>query len=275
MMPMLMVLRSPHPRSPRWRLAGGIPFGTFALPTTSFGTYYNGAMRNIYPEFLLSHLAAIRSRGGKVVLTLAGGPSRYTDGSGNFVLSKWKASVDRFRRVNFSSYINDGTIIGHYLLDEPNDPSNWNGKIVSPSTVEAMAQYSKQIWPGMATVVRTYPDFLAKWSGSYRYLDAAWAQYVYRKGPVDDFIRSNISYAQKKGLALIVGLNVLRGGPNRSKMTPTQIKSWGSTLLNSSYPCAFISWQYNSTYLSTSGVKDAMKYLRSKAQSRSQKSCRS
>ena len=92
---------------------------------------------------------------------------------------------------------------------------------------------------------------------------------------MDDFIRSNISYAQKKGLALIVGLNVLRGGPNRSKMTPTQIKSWGSTLLNSSYPCAFISWQYNSTYLSTSGVKDAMKYLRSKAQSRSQKSCRS
>ena len=81
--------------------------------------------------------------------------------------------------------------------------------------------------------------------------------------------------AKKKDLALVVGLNVLRGGPNGSKMTASQVKSWGSTLLSSSYPCAFISWEYNSTYLNKSSIKDAMSYLHRKAKNRSSKTCRS
>src|SRR5882724_3634919 len=43
--------------------AGGIPFGLSALPTTSFGDRYNGAMRNNSPDMLVSQLAAIKSRG--------------------------------------------------------------------------------------------------------------------------------------------------------------------------------------------------------------------
>jgi hypothetical protein len=255
--------------------AGGIPFGAFHQPTTAYGTYYNGGLRNIYPSYLLSHLAGIKARGGKVVLNLAGAEGRYKDSNGNFSLTKWKASVDRFRNVNFSSYISDGTIIAHFLLDEPSNTARWNGKVVSYSTIEEMARYSKARYPGLATTIRAYPTWLAKYSGSYRYLDAAWVQYVYRFGNVSDFMKLNISKAQQKGLALIVGLNVLKGGPNKAKMTASQIKSWGSTLLATSYPCAFISWEYNSTYFSYSSVKDAMKYLRSKAQSRSTKSCRS
>jgi hypothetical protein len=160
------------------------------------------------------------------------------------------------------------------LIDEPNDPSNWGGQPVPGSTVEAMAKYSKQIWPNMATVVRTESSYLAKWP-SYYYLDATWAQYVYRKGDAGDFIRRNVADAQKLGLALVTGLNIMKGGPYGAKMTPSQIKTWGSTLLSSSYPCAFISWKYNSTYFSTSTVKDAMKYLRYQAQNRTFKSCRS
>ena len=80
--------------------------------------------------------------------------------------------------------------------------------------------------------------------------------------------------AKKKGLALGVGLNLLRGGPNHAPMTATQVSSWGSTLLNSSYPCTFISWEYNSAYLSTTAMKNAMATLRSKAQNRTSKSCR-
>lgn len=255
--------------------AGGIPFGTFHQPTSVYGTTYNGALRNIYPSYLKSHLAAIKSRGGKVVLNLAGAESRYKDSNGNFSLSKWKTSVDRFKNISFSSYISDGTIIAHFLLDEPSNTSRWNGKAVPYSTIEEMARYSKARYPGMATTIRAYPTWLAKYSGSYRYLDAAWVQYVYRFGNVGDFMRLNISKAQQKGLALIVGLNVLKGGPNKTKMTASQIRSWGSTLLSTSYPCAFISWEYNSTYMSSSSIKDAMRYLRTKAQSRGSKSCRS
>jgi len=254
--------------------AGGIPFGNFNQPTTQFGSYYNGALRNIYPQYLLSNLAGIKSRGGKVVLTFSGKESTFKDANGNFSFSKWKARVDRFRKVNFSSYVKDGTIIGHYLVDEPNDPSNWNGHPISPATVEAMAKYSKQIWPSLPTIVRAYPEYMLKFSGKYYYLDAAWAQYVYRKGDVSTFIRQNVSYAQQKGLALVVGLNYLHGGPNRTKMTATQVRNWGSTLLSSSYPCAFVSYSYNSTYLSNSGIRDAMRYLKSKATGRGFRSCR-
>jgi hypothetical protein len=259
--------------------AGGIPFGHFALPTTQLGSSYNGAVRNarvwLPTGSLPTELAAIKSRGGKVILMLAGSHRHYLDGNGYFSLTKWKERVNAFRSIKFSSYITDGTIIAHYLVDEPNDASNWGGKPIPASTVEEMARYSKAIWPSMPTVARVESTYLAQWSGSYRYLDAAWAQYVTRKGTPGDFIQRNVTDAKRKGLALITGLNVLKGGPNKTPMSASLVRSAGSTLLNSSYPCAFLNWEYDTEYLSSSSMRDAMKYLRSKAQSRTYKSCRS
>jgi hypothetical protein len=252
--------------------AGGIPMGNTGQPNGAFGSIYNGALRNIYPQYLLSNLSAIKSRGGKIVLMMAGPDFLYKDADGHFSLSKWKARIDRFRTVNFSSYITDGTIIGHYMIDEPNDPTNWNGVPVPGSTVDAMAQYSKSIWPTMATIARVEPGYLERWA-PYRYLDAAWAQYVYRFGDVDKFIDTHVASAKRQGLGLVVGLNVLKGGPNKSRMSASQVRSWGSTLLSSTYPCAFINWKYDS-YLTTSSMKDAMNALRNKAESRSARSCR-
>jgi hypothetical protein len=253
---------------------GGIPFGHFHLPNSSFGSVYDGALRNIWPEYLLSNLSAIKARGGKVMISLAGNRKYYTDSYGRFSFTKWKSQVYRYRNINFSSYITGGTIIAHYLVDEPSCSGCWGGQVISQSTLEAMAKYSKSLWPSMPTAVRTYADWLGKWSGTYYYLDAAWAQYVYRHGDASDFLSREVSAARRKGLALVVGLNILNGGPNRSRMTATQVKSWGATLLSSSYPCAFLSWQYNSDYLSRSDIKSAMYYLRDKAKNRSFKTCR-
>jgi hypothetical protein len=251
--------------------AGGIPIGTFAQPTSAFGSRYNGAMRIMGPSDFLSELSGIRSRGGRVVVNLSGSPEYFKDGSGHFSLSDWKARIDRFKAVDFSSYVNDGTIVGHFLMDEPNDPTNWNGVPVSASTVEQMAQYSKQLWPTMATIVRVEPSYL----GTAHYLDAAWAQYVTRKGDPADYIARNVAAAQDRGLALITGLNISKGGTNNIPLTASQVQSWGSTLLASSYPCAFLSWHYDENYLSASSMQAAMDVLRSKAQNRSTKSCRS
>jgi hypothetical protein len=251
--------------------AGGIPMGHFEQPLTAFGSIHNGAKMNIPPSSLLSYLSAIKARGGKVVLMMAGSPRYYKDGSGHFSLDKWKARVDRFRNINFSSYITSGTVIGHFLLDEPNDPSNWNGRAVSSATVDEMARYSKARWSNMATIVRTEPAYFK--SRHPRYLDAAWAQYVTRKGAASDFIKRNVADAQNVGVALVVGLNISAGGNNHSRMSASQVKSFGSAMLSSSYPCAMINWQYGS-YLTTTSMRDALKYLRSKAQNRSSKSCR-
>jgi hypothetical protein len=253
--------------------AGGIPIGTTSQPNTAFGTVFDGAYRIIWPEYLLSNLAEIKARGGRVILDLAGGQSKWKDANGHFSMSMWKARIDRYKGVNFSSYIDDGTIAGHFLIDEPNDPTNWNGVIVPGSTVEAMAQYSKQLWPNMPTMVRAEAAYMNQWNVTYRYLDAAWAQYVSWKGTPESYLSKNVYEAQKAGLALVVGLNISKGGANESKMTASQIQSWGSAMLNSSYPCAFISWHYSSDLLS-GAMKDAMTSLRSLAENRSSKTCR-
>ena len=98
------------------------------------------------------------------------------------------------------------------MIDEPNDPANWRGRPVSPATLEQMAKYSKQLWPRMPTIVRVEPGYLGR---NHRYLDAAWAQYLHRKGPVESFLRRNVSAAQDRRLGLVVGLNVLKGGKSQ------------------------------------------------------------
>lgn len=253
--------------------AGGIPIGSTAQPNTAFGSLYNGALRNIYPQFLARDLSSIKARGGKIALMMAGPDFLYKDADGHFSLAKWKARIDRYNNVNFNSYVSDGTIIGHYIIDEPNDPANWNGRPISGDVLEEMARYSKSKWPNLPTIVRTYPQYLEKW-GPYRSLDAAWAQYVQRKGDVNRFMADNVASAKRQGLGLVVGLNYLKGGVNKSKLSASQIKDWGSVLLSSSYPCAFISWKYNDSYLSNGGVRDAMNYLRNKAERMGAKSCR-
>ena len=252
------------------RFAGGIPIGTFGQPLSAFGSYYNGAKMTVSPSGLTKYLASVKARGGKVVLMFAGPDHNYKDRRG-FNFTKWKARIDRFRSVKIAPYISDGTIIGHLLVDEPNDPSNWYGKMISPGMVDEMARYSKSRWSNLATLVRAEPKYFS--NRRPRYLDAAWAQYVTRKGTAPDYIRRNVADAQRAGLSLVVGLNITKGGPNRRRLTANEVKSFGSAMLSSSYPCAFISWEYGSYQLSGS-MRDAMRMLRGKAQSRSSKSCR-
>ncbi len=258
--------------------SGGMPFGLSELAPPQLGSDFNLTVVNgriwLRNGTVLASLAAIKARGGKVLLSLTGGHKNYLDEDGHFSITKWKQGVNSFKLIPFTSYITDGTIVAHYLIDEPNDASNWGGTPVPPATLEEMARYSKQLWPTMATLVRVEPTYLAQWSGTYRYLDASWAQYVTRKGPPLDFIRRNVADAKLKGLALVTGMNILKGDSARA-MSPALIKSAGSTLLSSWYPCAFVSWKYNAEYLSTPGVRDALRYLRSKALNRTYKSCRS
>jgi hypothetical protein len=249
---------------------GGMPFGTWALPDNMFGDIYNGAVRNIDPSQLLSELAVIKARGGKVILAMAGQEDHFKDGSGHFSFSLWKGRIDRFRSVNFNSYIDDGTVIGHYMIDEPNDPVNW-GDPVPGTMLDQMAAYSKSIWPKMATVVRVEPDYLDAWT--YHNLDAAWAQWVTRKGDPGDYIRGQVATAQKLGLKLVTGLNIRKGAPDRQPLSASVMLSAGSALLSADYPCAFISWEYDADLLARSDVKSAMTQLSQKAENHAAHSC--
>jgi hypothetical protein len=263
---------------------GGIPFGVFHLPTSLYGRGYSGSLANTSSatRALVPLLAAARRNGVKVVISLVGSDHYYKNSNGTFSLPKWKARVSKYRGVNFSSYIKDGTIIGHYILDEPHDPSNWAGHTISRATVDEMARYSKSIWPSMPTIVRGWPAYLKGYH--YRYLDAAWAQYSARFGNVSTWLNNNVRDAKGSGLALVVGLNQLAGGGKGGlsgfyrrgfyAMSAKQMRTWGAAILSNSYPCAFLSWAYNSKYMNRSDIKSARAFLAGRAGSKSTKSCR-
>jgi hypothetical protein len=253
----------------------GIPFGAFALPLTLYGSTFTGGHVNPSPpESLLARLATVRSAGARVDLTFVGSPVYYTNDDGTFNFSKWKARVDRYRDIDFSSYISDGTVIGHYLIDEPQCTSCWGGQAIPQDTVEGMAQYSKQYWPTMTTIARAAPTWLAGYPGQYVYLDAGWAQYTVRQGDINTYLADNVAAAQSEGLGLIVGLNLLKGGADLSSLTASQVKTFGSVLLSSSYPCALISWQYDASYFSRTDIKSALDFLSKKAKRHAPTSCR-
>lgn len=260
----------------------GIPFGLFRTPPELWSPEFNGGTREMPPEHLLAHLMAARRAGGRIIIRMVGGEPNYRNSDKTFSITKWKQRLDRFRDIDFNSYIEDGTIAGHFILDEPHDKSNWGGTTVPPAVIDELAKYSKEIWPTMLTVVRGWPSFLKGYH--YQYLDAAWAQYSARFGPIDSFVKQNVQDAKETGLALIVGLNLINGGTKASginglyagtySMSAEQVRSWGDALVSEPYACAFISWMYYKPYLSREEIKSALSELSLKAKSHPDPGCR-
>lgn len=259
--------------------SSGIVFGTFSMDSRYLDNVHNGTLLGgpIEPNTVISKLTAIRAKGGRVIVKLSKGKDSYVQNSDRtFSLTKWKALVDRYRSVNLAPFINDGTIIGHYLIDEPHNTSRWGGKVISQATVEEMARHSKQSWPGMTTFARVVPSWLASASITYVHLDAGWTQYVAGKGDPVNWVTSETAAAKRKGLGLVVGLNVLKGGKgsNRPPMTATEVRTFGTAMLNEAYACAFYLWSHDLDYYGRSDVKSAMAALSVKAKAHVRTSCR-
>jgi hypothetical protein len=269
-------------------VAPGIVFGTFQITAPQLTTVHTGTLMGgqIDANNALTILAAVRAKGGRIVIKMCKGADSYVkNADGTFSFTKWKALVDRFKSLPLGPYITDGTIVGHYLIDEPHRTAKWGGKAIPQSTVEAMAKHSKQIWPGMTTFVRVVPSWLATASITYTYLDAAWLQYESFRGDVTKVVNDEVAAAKRKGLGLMMGLNVLDGGNGSSRisgfytkskyaMSASEIRTYGTAMLNNSYACGFYNWMYNSTYYGRTDVKSALAELSNKARAHVKTSCR-
>jgi hypothetical protein len=264
----------------------GIVVASDNMPVSYFNSVHNGAKYGgaISPSNVLSVLSAARAKGGRLFLKLHMGRDSYVkNADGTFSLSKWKALVDRFRNINIGPYISDGTIVAHFLIDEPHRAAKWGGKVIPQSTVEAMAQYSKQIWPTWTTVTHTQTAWLASSSITYRYLDAGWNHYAASKGNVTTWSANEVASAKAKHLGLVLGLNVLDGGNGSSKiagwstgkwaMSASELRTYGTAVLNQSYACAFFMWAHNTTYYGRSDIKSAMTEISGKADTHAKTSC--
>jgi hypothetical protein len=286
--------------------APGIPFGDFHLPTSMYKAPYTGSLIALSVSSTVSNLNSLKYAGMRTVVSLAGNRSNYTNSDGTFNMTKWKSQVYRFHSINFSTYVSAGTVIGHYLVDEPTCSSCWGGRRISASQVEEMSRYSKSLWPSMATAVRTTPTQLSSYGTSFSSLDFAWAQWA---GPLhvpsfkmtpQQFRDAQVAAAKKLGLGLVFGLNYQDGGdgsshingtfakdPNlsdnvyctssgcyRYAMSASEVKNVGTVFAQASYGCALISWKYDETVLSRSGMKDAISAVAYAAKSRSRTSCK-
>jgi hypothetical protein len=281
---------SPPPPPSGPPVHSGIPFGpsvitkhesSFSLvPPSSISSAFNALKTDAYLPVLLAKLEAARRSNDRLLISFSGQSGAYTDSAG-FNLSKWKQKVDEFRGLDLSSYVADGTLMGHYIMDEPSDPRNWNGHRVSLADIDAMARYSKEIWPDLPTVIRGWPAYLKGYH--YEYLDAAWAGYHSRFGPIEDFIVNNVRDAKESGLALVVSLNMLAGGGesgipgyfnDKYSMTASQVRTWGSALLAEPYVCAFFMFRYNPDYFARADLQGAVAELSEKARSLPNRLCR-
>jgi hypothetical protein len=257
------------------------------MPKEYFTSVYNGSAPGgqLSPSNMLSWLSVARAKGARLVLKFCMGRDMFVKNTdGTFSFTKWKALVDRYKTVNFSSYIADGTITGHYLIDEPSRPERWGGKAISQAQIEAMAAYSKKLWPTLPTMVRVVPSWLAQASVTYTHLDAAWFQYAARFGDPAQAVASEVVVAKRLGLGLMASMNVLDGGNGTSgipgwssgkwAMSATEVRNYGTALLNESHVCGFHTWMWDTTYYGRSDIKSAMAALSAKAKSHAKTSCR-
>jgi hypothetical protein len=284
--------------------APGVPFGDFHLPTSLYKAPYSGSLYATSLSSVITNLNTAKSAGMRIILSMAGNRSLYTNSDGTFNLTKWKYQVSKFKSVNLAQFVTSGTLVGHYLVDEPYCASCWGGRQIPKSSIEAMAQYSKGIWSSLPTGVRSSPTQLG--SSAFTYLDFAWAQYVgplhtpsYKQTP-QQFRDIQVAAAKRLGLGLVFGMNYLDGGDGSSRingtyakdpnlsdsihctssgcyryaMSATEVKNAGTVFAYASYACAVISWKYDDTFLSRSGMKDAMSAVGTAARSRSRTACK-
>lgn len=240
---------------------------------------------SLSPSNILSSLSGARSKGGRVVIKLCKGRDEYVKNSdGTFSLAKWKSLVSRYKTVNLGPYISDGTIIGHYLIDEPHRAARWGGKAIPYKTLEEMARFSKEIWPQMHTMIRVAPSWLAGAPFQWRYVDAGWTQYRATLGDAAKWVGSEAAIAEREGLGLVVGLNLLNGGNGSSNirgatrgkwaMSASEIRKYGSAMLASKHACGFFNWTWDSEYYGRSDIRSAMADVSSKARNHAKTSCR-
>ena len=277
----------PAARSPAPAVAAppGIVFASFALSPSQLNTVHTGIVGPTSPSAVLGYLSQVKSKGGRVILKLSGGDANMKNADNTFNLTKWKQSIDRYRTINLDPYINDGTIVAHFLVDEPHFPSRWGGQVIPQATVEQIAAYSKARWPTLPTVVNAPAHWLAGVSVTYVHLDAAWS--IYRASASSNptqWARNQVDKAKLKGLGLVGGLNVLDGGdgssgfhgnyPSTWAMSASELRTYGTALLSQAHVCAFGIWRYQSAYYGRPDVKAALADLAASARSHAKTSCR-
>lgn len=207
-------------------------------------------------------LPLVKSQGLKITLRLAGSHADYTDSSGNFDVDLWKDQISIWQDSGIQAYIDDGTLVGHMLLD---DIFNFSGQDATANDLDEMARYSKEILPGLMTFVRERASSMpTPASGTYNYVDAVVNQYRSSDGDVSDYLDTQIAVADSLGVDIINGLNICDGGDGSSgqvgwrsdkyAMSANEIYEYGQVLLSAPDLEIFLMWEFDTQELWADGT---------------------
>lgn len=222
----------------------GLPFGPWHLPDDSFHTPFSGALRGAHPNDVIATLEAARSAGFRVIVRLDRGRKRFRNPDGSFNLALWKKEIDRYRGLDFAPYVKDGTLLGHFLFDEPDDPTNWNGRPVPYAVIESTAAYSKRLWPTLPTGVGASAVFLQA-GGRWADLDFTETQYRPKKGDVRQWRATQVAAARAAHLGLVLSINVLDGNGRGRPLSGAQLRRFGLVLADEPSACGLFMWKYD------------------------------
>jgi hypothetical protein len=266
----------------------GHPWGFFNVTPFTVST----PLVMYYPSVssLASDLKYADSVGKKVMLTMTGGGhSKFrtclcVDSTFNWKM--WYSEFDKFKAIDLSKYINDGTIVALSLLDESQNAPVWFGKKIPLDTVDNWARYARSRYPGLALTTRDDAmDMGIK--KDWKYYDAAWEQYSIRNGTIESQLGSNITAAQNANINLIFGVNGANGGtvvsgcfagtgPGQCAYSTADFTKVLTTIINTPRVCATPIWVPNQAYYDkyTPTIKPAIDSISKLAKNRVIVSCK-
>jgi hypothetical protein len=197
-------------------------------------------------------LPMVRDAGLRVTLRLTV-DHQPSNAAGDFSLPEWKAQVGRWRDSGLQEFIDDGTLVGHMLLD---DITNFEGQDPGAAELEEMARFSKELFPGLMTFVRQKASRMpTPEGGTYLWVDAAVNQYEALDGDIVAYASAEADRAAALGLGVINGLNIADGGDGSAgrpgwraghyPMTAEEITAYGEILARVPSCGMFLNWEYD------------------------------
>lgn len=205
------------------------------------------------PDYCVNTLLPmVRDAGFKATFRMTPSHDSFTT-SGDFDLDLWKAELDAWEGYDVQEFIDDGTLVGHMVLDDIRtfDSTNPNG-----DELDEMARYSKEMFPGLMTYVRERANRMpVPSSGEYVYLDACVNQYETLHGDVVTYAAEQEATALGMNLGVINGLNIADGGDGSSgqagwrsgfyAMSAAEITEYGNVLAAVPSMGMFLNWEYD------------------------------
>ena len=252
-----------------------LPFGPWRLPDSLFREPFTATVLALRQSDAVARLDAARRAHMHVFIVLERSRRNHQNADKSFDLGEWKREIGSFRGIDFESYVADGTVLGHILIDEPHDPTNWNNAPVPYAIIDSAGAFSKSLWPALPVGVTSPPTFLA--GAALPSLDWSFAQYRPNKGDLAAWLAAQRAAARQGRLGLVLSINVLDAYGRDAPLAASELQQIGLAMAAEPQLCALTMWKYDArdpAYFARPDIRRAVSTIAAAAAAGTAGSCR-